>query len=815
MFVASNLATVPLGGAPGCWKSATAAEVAGPPAATLGVPESSARDELLRIDALFPMAVIECTNSCGYNLLLKLFSTAILANQQWHQNQIFASHIPEAVLQQQYLTMTKTAEANGNAAKKKAAPKSRKRKTSDVGAAAKTGISPAKRLATDAAAAVAVNGSGAEAHAVQAQLKPFVRGELVESIKHMLFGFGDEAEPMDETSELMEDLAVEYVHAMTKKAMELATIKGKLDTECFIFLIRKDPERYDRIAELLRANDEFRAALNSGFDPSDEKIIEPSTVGAASVCDFSSFYRRMLIDSQDDVVDESCPSQFDSGSLPPMMASMRAELPRVEVLGKGNSSTVDFRESSKSNSGVCSWRPPHIQRDEAEPPKRASSEWNNRNSKTRPSASAMVLARKRKRDEQRKLLNSKKQCTDSDGSEYNAGDSEQDSLDMEEQLTAFVEYEEASEVFDTKTIPEQKAVVGPLRMTVRTSHRPPPVVTSCSGTSPKTATKPQWRQRRSVKRDCSFIDNSSSYLVNGRLLLMASPTPATTSEASQTSSDSVIELKDGCFDSSDDAQEAPMRSNDVSNSLSPSFPNLLVLLSSSTMAYVTLTNITVLDNPTAFTNPFQFEVTFECAQPLEAVPKMRAVTKFGGGAGGPVPVGTNKFVFQSDPPNPDMIPDEDKVGVTVALVTCSYRGREFVRVGYYVNNDYADPFLLENPPARVDTGAGAPGASNDLDMDFVDDEELVKAAAQLDHNYTDIVIDGNAAEGMEEDIDLEDDEDDEADSVEEAEEEDADGDMEMEDIEQRKQAVDWSTDTTRQKTSRMEDTVFIEKKQQD
>ncbi|KAG2781200.1 hypothetical protein PC129_g13600 [Phytophthora cactorum] len=168
--------------------------------------------------------------------------------------------------------MTKTAEANGNAAKKKAAPKSRKRKTSDVGAAAKTGISPAKRLATDAAAAVAVNGSGAEAHAVQAQLKPFVRGELVESIKHMLFGFGDEAEPMDETSELMEDLAVEYVHAMTKKAMELATIKGKLDTECFIFLIRKDPERYDRIAELLRANDEFRAALNSGFDPSDEKM---------------------------------------------------------------------------------------------------------------------------------------------------------------------------------------------------------------------------------------------------------------------------------------------------------------------------------------------------------------------------------------------------------------------------------------------------------------------------------------------------------------------------------------------------------------
>ncbi|KUF95296.1 Carboxypeptidase B2 [Phytophthora nicotianae] len=250
------------------------------------------------------------------------------------------------------------------------------------------------------------------------------------------------------------------------------------------------------------------------------------------------------------------------------------------------------------------------------------------------------------------------------------------------------------------------------------------------------------------------------------------------------------------------------------------------------MAYVTLTNITVLDNPTAFTNPFQFEVTFECAQPLEAgalinpliaVDLEWKITYVGSAEDesrdqvleevlvGPVPVGTNKFVFQSDPPNPDMIPDEDKVGVTVALVTCSYRGREFVRVGYYVNNDYADPFLLENPPARVDVSklqrniladkprvtrfpidwspadwsTWCPGASNDLDMDFVDDEELVKAAAQLDHNYTDIVIDGNSAEGMEEDIDLEDDEDDEADSVEEAEEEDADGDMEMEDIEQQ------------------------------
>ncbi|CAI5702768.1 unnamed protein product [Peronospora effusa] len=157
--------------------------------------------------------------------------------------------------------------------KKKIVPKPRKRKISDVGAGTKTKIAPVKRLVTDASEIIDVTGSGAEISATQTvQLKPFVRGELVDSIKHMLFGFGDEAEPLDETAELMEDLVVENVHAMTKKAMELATIKGKLDTECFIFLIRKHPERYDRVAELLRANDEFRAVLNSGFDPSDENM---------------------------------------------------------------------------------------------------------------------------------------------------------------------------------------------------------------------------------------------------------------------------------------------------------------------------------------------------------------------------------------------------------------------------------------------------------------------------------------------------------------------------------------------------------------
>ncbi|KAI5295816.1 ASF1 anti-silencing function 1, partial [Ascosphaera pollenicola] len=66
---------------------------------------------------------------------------------------------------------------------------------------------------------------------------------------------------------------------------------------------------------------------------------------------------------------------------------------------------------------------------------------------------------------------------------------------------------------------------------------------------------------------------------------------------------------------------------------------------------------------------------------------------------GPIPVGVNKFLFEADPPDMKRIPASEILGVTVILLTCSYDGREFVRVGYYVNNEYVDAALNENPPA--------------------------------------------------------------------------------------------------------------------
>jgi len=127
----------------------------------------------------------------------------------------------------------------------------------------------------------------------------------------------------------------------------------------------------------------------------------------------------------------------------------------------------------------------------------------------------------------------------------------------------------------------------------------------------------------------------------------------------------------------------------------------------------------VLDNPTSFLNPFQFEITFECLQELEDDLEWKVL--YVGSAQdvhkdqvldeilvGPVPVGINKFVLQADAPQPDKL--EEILGVTVVLVTCSYKEREFVRVGYYVNNEYTGEY---------DPEVGPPPSYPNLDMKLV------------------------------------------------------------------------------------------------
>jgi histone chaperone ASF1 len=129
------------------------------------------------------------------------------------------------------------------------------------------------------------------------------------------------------------------------------------------------------------------------------------------------------------------------------------------------------------------------------------------------------------------------------------------------------------------------------------------------------------------------------------------------------------------------------------------------------MAKVHVCNVLVQNNPSQFGSKLEFEITFECLEDLPEDLEWKII--YVGSAEseeydqvldtvyvGPVPEGRHKFVFSADPPDASKIPVTDVVGVTVILLTCGYRGQEFIRVGYYVSNEYIDPELVETPPTE-------------------------------------------------------------------------------------------------------------------
>ncbi|KAI7861591.1 histone chaperone [Spinellus fusiger] len=130
------------------------------------------------------------------------------------------------------------------------------------------------------------------------------------------------------------------------------------------------------------------------------------------------------------------------------------------------------------------------------------------------------------------------------------------------------------------------------------------------------------------------------------------------------------------------------------------------------MSLVNILNVQVLDNPSFFSSPFQFEITFECNSELKDDLEWKMV--YVGSADdkthdqildcimvGPIPVGINKFVFAANAPKLELLPPSDLLEVTVVLLSCSYKEQEFVRIGYYVNNEYMEEALREAPPEQV------------------------------------------------------------------------------------------------------------------
>ncbi|EGG20087.1 anti-silencing protein 1 [Cavenderia fasciculata] len=131
------------------------------------------------------------------------------------------------------------------------------------------------------------------------------------------------------------------------------------------------------------------------------------------------------------------------------------------------------------------------------------------------------------------------------------------------------------------------------------------------------------------------------------------------------------------------------------------------------MSHIRLTQVLIHNNPSTFLSPLIFDISFECVSPIKDDLEWKVV--YVGSADsekndqqldsillGPVTVGNNQFVFEVDPPDHTRIPKDDLLGVTVVFLVCAYKGEDFIRVGYYVSNEYEDQEMRDNPPETPD-----------------------------------------------------------------------------------------------------------------
>ena len=127
-----------------------------------------------------------------------------------------------------------------------------------------------------------------------------------------------------------------------------------------------------------------------------------------------------------------------------------------------------------------------------------------------------------------------------------------------------------------------------------------------------------------------------------------------------------------------------------------------------TMSTVEVLGVKVHNAEATFVDPFTFEITFEAYRDLPHDLEWKVI--YVGSADsssydqvldsvlvGPIKPGKNRFQFPAPAPDPKKIRNKDLLGVTIVLLTCSYKDQEFIRIGYYVSNKVAGMVSVHCP----------------------------------------------------------------------------------------------------------------------
>ncbi|KAL6777610.1 hypothetical protein ACKKBG_A14940 [Auxenochlorella protothecoides x Auxenochlorella symbiontica] len=108
-------------------------------------------------------------------------------------------------------------------------------------------------------------------------------GSLARELQIMMFGFGDDSNPLPETVDLVEDIVLEYTTRLLGRAVDSAAARGRvkpgskssvpvaIGPEDILFLVRKDSKKFARVRELLVMQEEIKKA-KSIVDVSPEEM---------------------------------------------------------------------------------------------------------------------------------------------------------------------------------------------------------------------------------------------------------------------------------------------------------------------------------------------------------------------------------------------------------------------------------------------------------------------------------------------------------------------------------------------------------------
>ena len=98
-----------------------------------------------------------------------------------------------------------------------------------------------------------------------------IKGSLVDDIARMMYAFGDDSEPYEETVDMMEQMVFQCIVDVFIRGHK--SQRSRLNVNDVKFALRNNPKMLARVEELLRKNDEIER-MRKQFETNEYDLID-------------------------------------------------------------------------------------------------------------------------------------------------------------------------------------------------------------------------------------------------------------------------------------------------------------------------------------------------------------------------------------------------------------------------------------------------------------------------------------------------------------------------------------------------------------